>query len=88
LISGTSASQPSISTLRKFVDVSVVEVEAGGVEVSDFGDASDGSVFGVNFGVAALEDPFQDAAVEYAFLGEKDAAFKDLERQNPLRRGQ
>ena len=38
-------------------------IQSAGIEIGDFGNSSDGSVFGVDFAVAALKDPFQHAAV-------------------------
>src|SRR5271165_2000096 len=43
--------------------MSAFDIEAGRVEISHFGDSSDGGIFGMDFAVATLKDPFEDAAV-------------------------
>src|SRR5271165_4082539 len=48
--------------------MSAFDIEAGRVEIGHFGDPSDGGILGMDFAVATLKDPFEDAAV-FAIAG-------------------
>src|SRR5580658_8862659 len=66
--------QPAISIDgEKFIDLVACNIESGGIEISDFGNASYGRIFGMDFAVAALENPSQDAAV-LAITGPEELA--------------
>ena len=77
LINGTSASQPSMSTLSSSSRSRGLHIQSFGVEISCLGNPSDGSFVGMHLAVAALKDPFQDAAV-FTVAGPQELAVLSL----------
>jgi len=85
--------QPALDIYaEQFLYMGAAEVEAGCVEIGDFGNTSDRRLLSVHFSVAALKDPLQHSAV-FSITRPQELAFLvlakpvDVEDLRQLRRG-